>query len=119
MKLSIPLRFVIAVIFSVVYIVSVRADESDRVRRLPGQPRGGPAFAQYMGYVTIDSARGKAFYYALVEAQESAETRPLVLWLNGGKFLYCCFSTDVKRMHLRWECSPRSRLLFPRRRLLS
>ena len=85
----------VVVTVSVAHIVSVHADESDRVRRLPGQPRGGPAFAQYMGYVTIDSAHGKAFYYALVEAQESAETRPLVLWLNGGKIEYMLFSVST------------------------
>ncbi|CAH9113738.1 unnamed protein product [Cuscuta epithymum] len=58
--------------------------EKDRIERLPGQPP--VRFNQYGGYVTVDKAAGRAFYYYFVEAykQEEASSRPLLLWLNGG-----------------------------------
>ncbi|GAB2216526.1 hypothetical protein Droror1_Dr00024301 [Drosera rotundifolia] len=56
--------------------------DSDRIDRLPRQPHVD--FAQYSGYVTIDEATGKTFFYYHVEAEKTPETKPLVLWLNGG-----------------------------------
>ncbi|GAB4832493.1 Serine carboxypeptidase-like 40 [Ancistrocladus abbreviatus] len=56
--------------------------EKDRIDRLPGQPP--VKFAQYGGYVTVDKAAGRAFYYYFVEAQKSPQSSPLLLWLNGG-----------------------------------
>ncbi|CAH9118314.1 unnamed protein product, partial [Cuscuta europaea] len=58
--------------------------EKDRIERLPGQPP--VRFNQYGGYVTVDKAAGRAFYYYFVEAykQDESSLRPLLLWLNGG-----------------------------------
>nr|XP_029147286.1 serine carboxypeptidase-like 40 isoform X2 [Arachis hypogaea] len=55
--------------------------EKDRILKLPGQPQ--VKFSQYGGYVTVDKSNGRAFYYYFVEAQNSKDTLPLLLWLNG------------------------------------
>ncbi|KAK6928798.1 Peptidase S10, serine carboxypeptidase [Dillenia turbinata] len=56
--------------------------EKDKVGKLPGQPRVD--FDQYSGYVTVDEKAGRAFFYYFVEASNSKESLPLLLWLNGG-----------------------------------
>ena len=58
----------------------------DRVEALPGQPP--VAFAQFSGYVTVNQERGRALFYWLTEADGDAATKPLVLWLNGGQYLF-------------------------------
>ncbi|WZZ16440.1 hypothetical protein YC2023_109529 [Brassica napus] len=55
---------------------------SDRITRLPGQPRVG--FQQYSGYVTVDEKKQRALFYYLAEAETDLINKPLVLWLNGG-----------------------------------
>lgn len=57
----------------------------DRITELPGQPKK-VEFAQYAGYVTVNEKAGRALFYWLVEspASRNPESRPLVLWLNGG-----------------------------------
>ncbi|KAK4485318.1 hypothetical protein RD792_007954, partial [Penstemon davidsonii] len=57
--------------------------ESDRIIKLPGQP-ANVKFSQYSGYVTVDQEAGRALFYWLIEASEDPESKPLVLWLNGG-----------------------------------
>lgn len=57
---------------------------SDRVTRLPGQPRVG--FQQYSGYVTVDDKKQRALFYYFAEAETNPTSKPLVLWLNGGSF---------------------------------
>ncbi|XP_052192670.1 serine carboxypeptidase-like 40 isoform X2 [Diospyros lotus] len=57
--------------------------EKDRIERLPGQPRN-VGFSQYGGYVTVNETAGRAFYYYFVEAERGKESKPLLLWLNGG-----------------------------------
>ncbi|KAF8022265.1 hypothetical protein BT93_G2418 [Corymbia citriodora subsp. variegata] len=56
--------------------------EKDRIKKLPGQP--SVEFDHYGGYVTIDKSAGRAFYYYFVEAGRNKESKPLLLWLNGG-----------------------------------
>ncbi|KAK9741555.1 hypothetical protein RND81_03G113100 [Saponaria officinalis] len=59
----------------------------DKVTRIPGQPIGGDVnFKQYSGYVTVDKKVGRALFYWLIESEvnDRHNTRPLVLWLNGG-----------------------------------
>lgn len=56
--------------------------QQDLVHILPGQPN--VSFAQYAGYVTVNETAGRALFYYLAEATNSSETKPLVLWLNGG-----------------------------------
>ncbi|GJN00719.1 hypothetical protein PR202_ga17918 [Eleusine coracana subsp. coracana] len=58
--------------------------ERDRVPRVPGQPFN-PSFAHYAGYVTVSEQRGAALFYWFFEAAEDPGSKPLVLWLNGGK----------------------------------
>ncbi|CAN0904058.1 Serine carboxypeptidase-like 45 [Linum grandiflorum] len=56
--------------------------EADKVTGLPGQPAVG--FNQYSGYVTVDKMQGRALFYYFVEAESDPNSKPLVLWLNGG-----------------------------------
>jgi serine carboxypeptidase-like clade 2 len=59
----------------------------DKITALPGQP-AGVDFDQYGGYVTVDERNGRALFYYFVEAPQDASTKPLLLWLNGGRKLY-------------------------------
>ncbi|KNA13847.1 hypothetical protein SOVF_112940 [Spinacia oleracea] len=56
---------------------------NDRITWLPGQP-DNVEFAQYSGYVTVDKSAGKALFYWLTESPSNPESKPLLLWLNGG-----------------------------------
>lgn len=58
---------------------------ADRITTLPGQPK--VYFEQFSGYVTVDEAAGRALFYWLTEAVDEPLSKPLVVWLNGGKFL--------------------------------
>ncbi|KAI3458992.1 hypothetical protein Pfo_015655, partial [Paulownia fortunei] len=60
-----------------------KQQERDRIIKLPGQPSNAK-FSQYSGYVTVDQKAGRALFYWLVEATKKPESKPLVLWLNGG-----------------------------------
>lgn len=57
--------------------------EANKVKGLPGQPKG-VNFDQYAGYVTVDAKAGRALFYYFVESPQNSSTKPLVLWLNGG-----------------------------------
>ncbi|GER48626.1 serine carboxypeptidase [Striga asiatica] len=57
--------------------------EKDRIGRLPGQPAGSNV-SHFGGYVTVNIKAGRALYYYFVEARNSHNTLPLLLWLNGG-----------------------------------
>lgn len=63
---------------------SIQDQVRDRITNLPGQPNVG--FAQYSGYVTVNKKAGRALFYWLIESPKNRgpESRPLVLWLNGG-----------------------------------
>ncbi|XP_043693843.1 serine carboxypeptidase-like 40 [Telopea speciosissima] len=56
--------------------------EQDKIKKLPGQPP--VKFSQYGGYVTVDKSAGRALYYYFAEAVKYKDTKPLLLWLNGG-----------------------------------
>ncbi|PKU59485.1 Serine carboxypeptidase-like 29 [Dendrobium catenatum] len=58
--------------------------QRDKVFLLPGQSFN-VSFAHYSGYVTLDEESGKALFYWFFEAVEDPHSKPLVLWLNGGK----------------------------------
>lgn len=62
---------------------------ADRITTLPGQPK--VYFEQFSGYVTVDEAAGRALFYWLTEAVDEPLSKPLVVWLNGGKFLTSLF----------------------------
>jgi serine carboxypeptidase-like clade 2 len=55
----------------------------DKIRTLPGQPKG-VEFEHYSGYVTVDREAGRALFYYFVESPQDSSIKPLVLWLNGG-----------------------------------
>ncbi|KAH9294166.1 hypothetical protein KI387_040631, partial [Taxus chinensis] len=55
----------------------------DRISILPGQP-SNVTFDHYSGYITVDKKAGRALFYWLIEATHDAQSKPLVLWLNGG-----------------------------------
>jgi serine carboxypeptidase-like clade II len=58
--------------------------QADKIDKLPGQPYG-VNFDQYSGYVTVDHEAGRELFYYFVESPYNSSTKPLVLWLNGGK----------------------------------
>ncbi|CAG9459997.1 unnamed protein product [Pedinophyceae sp. YPF-701] len=57
--------------------------EADRVVGLPGAPQGSQQVL-YSGFLEVDQQAGRELFYVLAEADEDAENKPLVLWLNGG-----------------------------------
>ena len=71
--------------------------EADKLDALPGQPQGVD-FNQYAGYVTVDRRAGRALFYYFVESAEDSASKPLVLWLNGGKTI-CLIITKVFNFH--------------------
>ena len=63
--------------------VSLANQEIDRVIYLPGQPEN-VNFAHYSGYVTVNKSAGRALLYWFIESPSNPESKPLILWLNGG-----------------------------------
>jgi serine carboxypeptidase-like clade 2 len=57
---------------------------ADKIISLPGQPQ--VSFQQFAGYITVDEKQQRALFYYFVEAEAQPASKPLVLWLNGGKF---------------------------------
>ncbi|XP_027353815.1 serine carboxypeptidase II-2 isoform X2 [Abrus precatorius] len=55
----------------------------DRVGRLPGQTFN-ISFAHYAGYITVNEKDERNLFYWFIEALEDPQSKPLVLWLNGG-----------------------------------
>ena len=58
--------------------------EADKIAALPGQPESVD-FDQYGGYVTVDPTAERALFYYFAESPGNSSSKPLVLWLNGGK----------------------------------
>jgi serine carboxypeptidase-like clade 2 len=58
--------------------------QGDKIVTLPGQPFG-VNFEHYSGYVTVDTEAGRELFYYFVESPNNPSTKPLLLWLNGGK----------------------------------
>jgi len=56
---------------------------ADKVIRLPDQPEVD--FQQYSGYITVDEVNQRSLFYYFVESEVDAASKPVVLWLNGGK----------------------------------
>ena len=71
--------------------------EDDLIEKgLPGQPLG-VNFKQYGGYINVDESNGRSLFYYFAEAQDNPSSKPLVLWLNGGKIIdsISCSSLDL------------------------
>jgi len=57
---------------------------SDKIGNLPDQPKIG--FNQFAGHVTVDhETHLKSLFYYFVEAEVDPASKPVVLWLNGGR----------------------------------
>ncbi|KAJ4970613.1 hypothetical protein NE237_003712 [Protea cynaroides] len=57
--------------------------DRDKILQLPGQPPN-LNINQYGGYITVNQTAGRALYYYFVEADSNKETKPVLLWFNGG-----------------------------------
>ncbi|XP_010526302.1 PREDICTED: serine carboxypeptidase-like 29 [Tarenaya hassleriana] len=57
--------------------------QQDKVSKLPGQDFN-VNFEHYSGFVTVNEKLGRALFYWFFEAVEDPDSKPLVLWLNGG-----------------------------------
>lgn len=101
---SLPLKLVAfaGILIQLCFCIQVEAYASlfDRITALPGQPQVW--FQQYSGYVTVDVKKQRALFYYFAEAETDPASKPLVLWLNGGKdtrkftfFIYRNFFTWV------------------------
>ena len=76
-------------VFSFLFLLNAIESSSphpDKIVELPGQPQVG--FQHFSGYVTVDDHKDTSFFYYFVEAQSHPTSKPLVLWLNGGSFLF-------------------------------
>lgn len=62
-----------------------READFDWITSLPGQPE--VRFERYSGYVTVNEEAGRALFYWLNEAVHLPESKPLVIWLNGGQLI--------------------------------
>nr|XP_048322294.1 serine carboxypeptidase-like 33 [Ziziphus jujuba var. spinosa] len=58
-------------------------ESSDRVINLPGQP-SSPSISHFSGYITVNQDHGRALFYWFFEALSQPDSKPLLLWLNGG-----------------------------------
>ena len=75
----------------------------DKIISLPGQPQ--VSFQQFSGYITIDEKQERALFYYFVEAEAQPDSKPLVLWLNGGqKMLFHFLKIYVFDVHFTWFC---------------
>ena len=81
-KVATTIIFVVAQIWLTVNSFS----EEDEIHILPGQPPVG--FRQYAGYITVDDVHQRSMFYYFVEAEGDYMSKPLVLWLQGGLFIY-------------------------------
>ncbi|KAL8489287.1 hypothetical protein ACS0TY_024779 [Phlomoides rotata] len=66
-----------------IYVSAVESHyEADKIASFPGQP--SVHFQQYSGYITVDKKQKRSYFYYFVEAETQPDSKPLVLWLNGG-----------------------------------
>lgn len=105
--------------------------KADRITSLPGQPKG-VNFGQYAGYITVNKNQGRELFYYLAESPLNASSKPLVLWLNGGMYIYILrimilvynlmnrdqylvnyqqYNVCFQSMHVFW-CVPMNKLFF-------
>ncbi|KAL1553816.1 Serine carboxypeptidase 24 [Salvia divinorum] len=82
MELMTRLIHVMIIVLSSAISNAFGEQDLDRITALPGQPAVN--FSQYSGYVTVNDEQGRALFYWLTEAADDSQTKPLLLWLNGG-----------------------------------
>ena len=66
------------------FIAGNSLSEAAKITTLPGQPQ--VPFQQFSGYITVDKDQKRSLFYYFAEAETDPASKPLVLWLNGGKF---------------------------------
>jgi len=54
----------------------------NKITALPGY--NGPQLSQYTGYITIDEATDKNYFYWFIESENDPANDPLVFWYQGG-----------------------------------
>lgn len=85
-KYSIDEKWLNNVSFEVEEETTTRNMEDDLIKKgLPGQPFP-VKFKQYAGYISVDKSTGRSLFYYFTEAFNDPSSKPLILWLNGGKF---------------------------------
>lgn len=57
--------------------------QPDKITSLPGQPN--VTFNQFSGYISVDDVKQRSLFYYFAECEIDPVSKPLVLWLNGGK----------------------------------
>ncbi|XP_042512779.1 serine carboxypeptidase-like 26 [Macadamia integrifolia] len=57
--------------------------ESDKISQLPGQP-SDVILNHYGGYIIVNQNVGRSLYYYFVEAETDKDSKPLIIWFNGG-----------------------------------
>ncbi|OMP06001.1 Peptidase S10, serine carboxypeptidase [Corchorus olitorius] len=65
---------------------SIAQQKLDKVQKLPGQTFN-VSFSHYACYVTVNEDSGRALFYWFFEVAEDLDSKPLLLWLNGGQSL--------------------------------
>lgn len=97
METSIPKNFrniVLIFLFLICWNkVFARTQEDDKVTELPGQPTS-PQVSQFSGYITVNKTNGRALFYWFFPSQSESSKKPLLLWLNGGKFPYLFIKSE-------------------------
>ena len=69
--------------------------------------------SQFSGYVTVNERNGRALFYWFFEAQTTPEEKPLLLWLNGGRFFSTVplAVTKFQRISFHWKLLTFTRFL--------
>lgn len=79
---------------------AINQQQLDKVSTLPGQ-NFNVSFAHYSGYITVNKESGRALFYWFFEAEEDPSSKPLVLWLNGGRYvIFSCVCVCELRVAL-------------------
>lgn len=89
--------------FEVEEETTTRKMEDDLIKEgLPGQPFP-VKFKQYAGYISVDKSTGRSLFYYFTEAVNNPSSKPLILWLNGGKTLQIFYMIILVRRNSKWN----------------
>lgn len=62
-----------------------------QIQRVPGY-NGFINFAQYAGFVPVNTTAQRNLFYWFVESQSNPSSAPVILWLNGGTCFIILFT---------------------------
>lgn len=79
------LNTMLALMFALVsaQVIYTPQQLSQEITDLPGKPSSA-TFRMFSGYIAVDDAATRSLFYWFVEATNSPEKAPIVLWTNGG-----------------------------------